>query len=148
MQVILLQDVARVGHRFEVVDVSGGYANNFLFPKKLAEPATPGKVATLEKKRVAAQVAEDARKAQLKEKLEELKDTAIVIEVKADEQGHLFKKIRQSDIEKVLRDDHDLDLPEGSILLDAPLHEVGDHEVPVDAAGEKVTLTIQIVKES
>ncbi len=148
MQVILLQDVARVGRRYEVVDVSGGYANNFLFPKKLAEPATAAKVATLEKKRIAAQAAEDARKAALKEKLDELKDTTIVLEVKADEQGHLFKKIRQNDIEKVLRDEHDLELPEGSILLDAPLHEVGDHEVPVEVGGDRATLTIELVKES
>ena len=50
MQVILLQDVDKVGLRGEVVDVARGYARNFLLPRRLAEPASPARVAELEKR--------------------------------------------------------------------------------------------------
>jgi len=145
MKVILSQDVPRVGHRYDVVEVSPGYANNFLFPQQLAEPATDDKVALLEKKRETAKAAEDARLAELKEKLEHLEDVSVTIEVKADDQGHLYKKIHASDIATALKDDANIELPETAIMLESPIHEVGDHEVIVEAADEKATLTIQVV---
>ncbi len=145
MQVILLQHVARVGRQYEVVTVADGYANNFLFPRKLAERATQEKVAALENKREAAMAAEDAKQQEMQEKLNDLAGDTIVMEVKADDQGHLFKKIRGHDIAVHLKNEHDLEIPEESILLDAPLHEVGDHQILVDAAGENRTLTIELV---
>ncbi len=50
MKVIFLKDVARVGKKHDVKEVNGGYATNFLFPRKLAEPATPKSMADLEKR--------------------------------------------------------------------------------------------------
>ncbi len=147
MQVILLKDVPRVGKKFAVVNVSAGYANNFLLPKKLAEPATPKKVLELEARKEAMKVEEDARIADLKEKLMSLKDSDVTITAKADDQGNLYKKVHASDIVHALKEDHDIDIPDTSILLDTPLHEVGDHAVPIEAVGEKVILTVTIIAE-
>lgn len=147
MQVILLKDVPRVGKKLDVVTVSDGYASNFLFPKKLAEPATPKKVLELESRREAMKAEEDAKIADLKEKLTSLQDADVTITAKADGQGNLYKKIHAADIAHALKEDHDIELPETSILLDAPLHEVGDHEIPLEAVGEKVTLTVTIIAE-
>jgi len=147
MQVILTQDVARVGRRFDVVNVSSGYAQNFLFPRKLAEVATEKKVAALTARKEAATAAHDAEVAELKEKVAALADESLVLEVKADEQGHLFKKIRAEDIVALLSDQHSVTLTKEAVLLDSPLHELGDHSVDVEVAGDRVTLTIQIVAE-
>jgi len=136
-----------LGHKYDVVNVSSGYAANFLLPQKLAEAATDVKVAQLEKRREAARAAEDARMADLKEKLEELKDVTLIITGKADSQGHLFKKVRAEDIVSVLKDEHNLPVARESVLLDAPLHEVGNHEVTIDAAGGKIVITVQVAAE-
>jgi len=147
MQVILLKDVARVGRRYDVVDVSNGYANNFLFPRKMAELATNEKVAGLEKLKEAARAAEDAKHAEMREKLTELAGVTITLEVKADENGHLFKKIRAENIAEVLAEEHDLEIPKEAVLLESPLHELGEHQVDVELAGERTTLTIGLVSE-
>jgi len=147
MQVILLKDVARVGRKFDVVDVSNGYANNFLFPRKLAELATEDRVAGLEKVKEAARAAEDAKHAEMREKIAELSENPITMEVKADDNGHLFKKIRTDDIAHLLKEEHGLEIPKEAVLLDSPLHEVGEHQVDVEVTGEKTTLTISLVAE-
>lgn len=147
MQVILLKDVPRVGKKFDVVTVSAGYANNFLLPKKLAEPATAKKVLEIESRREAMKAEEDARIADLKEKLMSLQDTDVTITAKADDNGHLYKKINAGDIAHALKEDLDIEIPETSILLDTPIHEVGDHSVPIEAVGEKATLTVTVIAE-
>jgi large subunit ribosomal protein L9 len=147
MKVILTQDVPRVGKRYDVVAVADGYAQNFLFPQGLAERATDDKVAILDKKREAAKVAEEARMADLKEKLEHLEDVSVTIEAKADDKGNLYKKLHADDIVTALKDDADIELPETAILLDAPIDEVGEHEVAIEAADEKATLTVQVIAE-
>jgi ribosomal protein L9 len=70
-----------------------------------------------------------------------------MLTAKADDQGHLYKKIHTGDIAAILKDEHDISLHDEQILLDEPIHEVGDHEVPIEAAGEKVTVTVQVVAE-
>jgi len=147
MKVILLQDVPKVGHKYDVVDVADGYANNLLFPQKLAEKATPQRIAELARKREGAKAAEDARRADLAEKLTEIAEHTLTITAKADDQGHLYKKIHAADIMQALNDEHGVDLPKGAIELDEPLHEVGDHEVSVSAVDQTVTVRVQIVAE-
>ena len=147
MQVILLSDVARVGRKFDVLDVSNGYANNYLFPRKLAEHATPSKVAELVKRKEAVAAAEEARIADIKEKLETLTKATITITEKADDQGHLFKKIRSEDIAETINKDQAIDLAKENILLDSPIHDVGTHSVDVEAAGVRVTISVVIEKE-
>lgn len=147
MKVILLQDVPKVGRKFDVIEVADGYATNFLLPQKLAEPATDTKIADLAKRKEATKVAEDARVADLKEKMHALKETTLVITAKADDQGHLYKKINASDIAKALKDEHDIHLSKEAILLEEPIHLVGDTQVVIETAGMKTSISIQVVAE-
>ena len=71
----------------------------------------------------------------------------MTIEAKADDQGHLYKKIHANDIASVLKDEYDVDLHVEAILLETPIHELGDQEVTIDVAGEKATVTVQVVAE-
>ena len=147
MKVILTQDIPRVGRQYDVVEVANGYANNFLLPQNLAEPATDARVAELEKKREALQAEEAARLQALTEKLESLTDATVTIHTKCDDQGHLYKKLHAADISEALLNQLEIELPETAILLDSPLNETGEHEVAIEAADMKVTLTVVVAKE-
>jgi large subunit ribosomal protein L9 len=98
MQIILLQDVEKLGLRGEVVDVKRGYARNFLLPRRLAEVATPGRVAEIE--RIETQRArQEARSAdQAGEIAELLGKTVLRFEVKAGPTGALFGSVTPTDI--------------------------------------------------
>lgn len=147
MKVILLKNVPRLGRQYDVVDVSSGYANNYLFPQKLAEVATDKKVAELEKRREQLKVQEDARLAELQEKLETMEDNDLTITMKADEKGNLYKKLQASDIAEALKEELSIDLSEEAIMLESPITEVGEHEVPIEALDQKATLTVTVIKE-
>ncbi len=147
MQLILLQDVPKVGRKFDVVMVSSGYANNFLLPRKLAEVATPKKSADLAARKAAIQAADAARSADIEERLGKLDGETVVLTAKADDNGHLYKKVHADDIVAAILSTHSLLLSEETVLLDAPLHEVGDHPVSVEAAGKRVTVTVRVTAE-
>lgn len=147
MQVILLKDIAKIGRKYQVLDVSDGYASNFLFPKGLAEMASPARIATLTKRTAASQAAEDARRADLAEKLATLKDSSVTLSVKADEQGHLYKKIHADDIVTALKDELDIELDEHSVLLPAPITTTGEHTIAIEASGKKATLIVLVVAQ-
>src|SRR3954464_13011821 len=105
MHVILRQDVEKVGLRGEVVDVAPGYARNYLLPRKLAETATPGKVAELRKHedKRARQEAQTSDQAQ--EIVSRLEAEEIRFDVPAGETGTLFGSVTATDIaEKVWAD--------------------------------------------
>ena len=147
MKVILLQQVPKVGRKFDVVNVADGYANNFLFPQKLAEMATPAREAELTKRREAAQAEEDARMSDLREKMAALGEHTLTITMKADEQGHLYKKLHAAEVVAALNDEYDIALPDDAVSLEEPISTMGDHTVSVKAAGETAEVTVQVVAE-
>src|SRR6185503_17278542 len=98
MRVIFLQDVPRVGKRHDVKEISDGYATNFLFPRKLAEPATPKAVSELEKRKKNIEIEREVQENMLLKNLEEIKGKSITIKAKADEKGHLFAQIHKKEI--------------------------------------------------
>ncbi len=145
MHVILLKDIQKVGRKFEVVQVSNGYAANFLLPQRLAEVATPTRIAELDKRREKLHAVEDARRADLVEKLTTLSDASITVVAKADDKGHLYKKIHASDIVSALKDELEISLDESSILLDEAIHEVGEHTINVAVGSKKTTFVLSVV---
>ena len=82
MKVILLTDVKGSGKKDEIINVSDGYARNFLFPKKMAVEATPGAMKEIERKRAAEAAREAERRAQAEEKARQLKDKVVNVQVK------------------------------------------------------------------
>jgi large subunit ribosomal protein L9 len=148
MEVILRQDVDKVGLRGEVVDVAPGFARNFLLPRKLAETATPAKVAELRKTeekraRHEAQSFEQAQEIARRLEAEELR-----FDVPAGETGTLFGSVTATDIAervweslRVRIDRRKLDLPDS-------IKRIGRYQVPVELFGEATaTLRIAVVPE-
>jgi large subunit ribosomal protein L9 len=132
MKVILRQDVDNVGLRGEVVDVARGYARNFLLPRKLAEPATPARVAEVEK--VAAQRAR--HEAQTFEQAQEISQRVGQLElrfdVKAGETGVLFGSVTPTDISDTLWEKHKVRVDRRKIELVEPIKRIGRYDIPVE----------------
>ncbi len=131
MQVILLQDVEKVGLRGDVVDVARGYARNFLLPRKLAENATPARVAELQ--RVESERAKhEARSAeQAQEIAEVLGKTVLRFEVKAGPTGSLFGSVTPSDVADEIWRARKVRVDRRKIATD-PLKRIGRYSIPIE----------------
>jgi large subunit ribosomal protein L9 len=131
MQVILLKDVEKLGLRGDVVDVARGYARNYLLPRKLAENATPARVAEIE--RVDSERAKhEARSAdQAQEIAEVLGKTVLRFEVKAGPTGTLFGSVTPSDVADEIWRVRKIRVDRRKIAID-PLKRVGRFSVPIE----------------
>jgi large subunit ribosomal protein L9 len=132
MKVILRQDVDNVGLRGEVVDVARGYARNFLLPRRLAEPATPARVAELERieARRARQEASTVEQAQ--EVAAALTETELRFEVKAGPTGVLFGSVTPTDIVDELWRVGRIRVDRRKIDLQEPIKRTGRYEIPIE----------------
>lgn len=143
MKVIFLKDVPKVGRRHEIKEVNDGYAANFLFPKGLAEPATPRRVAEIEKLKQNIRVEKEIRDDLLIKNLSALKDIVLVMAAKTNESGHLFSGIKAEDLSKELAK-RQITLPPEAIILDRPIKELGEHIIPVQMKSKKSQFTLKI----
>jgi large subunit ribosomal protein L9 len=148
MQVILRQDVEKVGLRGEVVDVAAGFARNYLLPRRLAEPAAPGRVAELEKLAAGRAQHEAQSFEQAQELVQKLEGSELRFDVQAGDTGTLFGSVTATDIadrvwesQRVRIDRRKLDLPES-------IKRIGRYEVPVELfADVSATLRLAVVPE-
>ena len=132
MVVILTQDVDKVGLRGEVVNVARGYARNFLLPRRLAEVATPAKVAELEK-REGQRARHEARSVeQGREIADLLTKTVLRFEVKAGPTGALFGSVTPTDIADELWRTRKVRVDRRKIELPDPIKRVGRYEIPIE----------------
>ena len=131
MDVILLQDVEKLGLRGDVVGVARGYARNFLLPRKLAEPATPARVAEL--RRVEAERAKhEARSSdQANEVAEVLTKTVLRFEVKAGPTGALFGSVTPSDVADEIWRARKIRVDRRKVAID-PIKRIGRYAIPIE----------------
>ncbi len=147
MKIILLDDVAKVGRRGEVRDVSDGYARNYLIPKKLALGATAGNLKNLGQ----IQKQQDAKASRIKSEAEALRDRieALAYEERrqASEEGKLFGSVTAQDIVEFL-EQHAIKVERRRIGLGEPIKTLGETVVPVrlhqDVAAQ---LKVRVVRE-
>jgi large subunit ribosomal protein L9 len=144
MKVILLADVRGTGRKFEIKKVSDGYAMNFLFPKKLAEPATPQRIKEVEQMHQAHSTEVKVQDELLKKSLGALKDAVVEITEKTNEKGHLFKGVTEAQIVEVVKTQTHITLPETAIKLERPIKEIGDFTIPVEVAGKTSSFTLKV----
>ncbi|MFH1201010.1 MAG: 50S ribosomal protein L9 [bacterium] len=132
MKVIFLQDVPRVGKKYDIKEVNDGYAMNFLLPRKLAEMATPKAITLLEMCQKEIVIEREVQESLLLKNLEEIKDKTIIIKAKADEKGHLFSGIKSKEIVEEMKTQHHADIAEEFIVLEKPIKEIGEFEIPIE----------------
>jgi large subunit ribosomal protein L9 len=132
MEVILLTDVEKVGLRGDVVDVARGFARNYLVPRRLAEPATPAKVAEL-RKRDAQRAHHEARTVEhARELADVLRKTVLRFEVKSGPSGALFGSVTPTDIADELWRTRKIRVDRRRIELAEPIKRIGRYDVPID----------------
>ena len=146
MRVIFLQDVPRVGKRHDIKEVNDGYAMNFLFARKLAEPATAKAVAELEKRKKNIEIEREVQMDLLLKNLEEIKGKTITMKAKADEKGHLFSGIHSAEIAEEMHKQHHADIAPEFIALPKPIKEIGEFEIPILIKGKKSSFKLVVEK--
>jgi len=131
MKVILLMDVKGSGKKDEIINVSDGYARNFLFPKKMAVEAPPGAMKEIEKKRAAEAAREAERRAEANAKAELLKDKTILVKVKCGDKGRLYGSITNAEVAAELEKQHGIKVDKRKVELNSAIRNVGTYEATV-----------------
>jgi large subunit ribosomal protein L9 len=130
MEVILLSDVEHVGLRGDVVSVARGYARNYLLPRRLAEEATPARVAELQKRETLRARHEAKTTDQAREIAETLSGTVLRFEVKAGPTGSLFGSVTPTDIADEIWSSKKIRVDRRRIETD-PIKRIGRYEIPI-----------------
>ena len=131
MKVILLADVKGTGKKEEIVNVSDGYARNFLFPKKLAVESTPGAAKEIERKKAAERQREMERRAEAEKKAGVLRGKVINVAAKCGAQGRLYGSVTGQEIAEALKKQYQVDVDKRKIDLSDAIRSVGETEVIV-----------------
>ena len=129
MKVILQQDVKGQGKKGQLVEVSEGYARNFLLPRKLAIEATTDAINTLNLKEKARKAEEARQKAEAEEISKKLKDCPVKLTAKAGNGGKLFGAVTTKEIADGLKKQHNIDIPKQKLVLDEPIKSFGTYQV-------------------
>lgn len=148
MKVILKQDVKALGKKDQLVDVSDGYARNFLLPRGLAMEATADNINVMNQKNVSEQHKKDKALAQAKELAAKLNDMTVVIKTKAGENGKLFGSITTKEIADKLKEQHHLDVDKKKMNMDEVIKSLGTTTVEAKLhPGVSAKFTVKIVQE-
>ncbi|MBI2108584.1 MAG: 50S ribosomal protein L9 [Parcubacteria group bacterium] len=144
MKVILLQDVPKVGKKYEVKEVKNGLARNFLIPKKLVEIATAGTLKKLEIFKEKNKQEEEEKNKALRDTLSALSNKTITITVRAGDMGSLFAKITAKDIANAIKKEYNVNLPEELIILEEPIKKIGEYDIVAEVGEKKEKLKVVI----
>jgi large subunit ribosomal protein L9 len=147
MKVILKQNIADHGKIGDIINVSDGFARNYLIPKGLAAEASSRTIQSLEheKKKILQKAEKERQNAQLL--LDKLVGVNCVIARRVGEQDKLFGSVNTKDIESALKE-HGLDINRKDIVMDEPIKTLGEFLVKIKVAtGLSTEIKVQVVKE-
>lgn len=146
MQVVLKKRVPKLGNECDVVNVRPGFARNFLFPLKMAVPATAHelRVAELRKAKVVEKL--EAVLENAKEIAEKLKDVTLTFKKKARGEK-LYGSIKEKDIADALAEQEKVELKKEMVLMKDPIKDLGEHKVKLQLA-EDVDVDLKVVIEA
>jgi len=144
MKVILLKDVPKVGHKYDVKEMSSGYVRNFLLPKGLVQIATDKVLATIQEKKKVLDAERKIHEDLLIKNIESLKGVTITMSEKANEKGHLFAGIHKDEIIPEIKKQTHVDIIAEHLELPEPIKEVGEHEITVSAHGKSITFKLVV----
>ena len=144
MKVILQQDVRGQGKKGQMIEVSDGYARNFLLPRKLAVLATAENVNTMKQQEKARKAQEAAEKAEAEALSKKLEGLTVKVAAKAGEGGRLFGAVTAKEISECLAQQHGLNIAKTKLVLDEPIKACGGYQIKAKL-GYEVTGTVNVV---
>ena len=129
MKVILLQDVKGKGKKGQMIEISDGYARNYMLPRKLATEATPDAVNTMRMNDKATQERQAKERAEALDLRNRMKDMTIVVTAKGGGAGRLFGSVTNTEVSEALAKQAGIQLDKRKIVLDEPIKAVGVYTV-------------------
>lgn len=146
MEVILKEDVPKLGFRGEVVKVAEGYGRNYLLPRKLAMEATPANRAVIEQMKAAAQRRSVRDQADAEGLAQQMKELTLTFRRKVGEEEHIFGSVTSQDIAEAL-EGKGFTVDRRKIHLDDPIKALGEFQVAIRLHKE-VTASVKVVVEA
>lgn len=131
MKVILLKDIKGTGKKGDIINASDGHARNFLFPRKLAKPATDGNMSALQHQQKSADKKKAEDLAAAKELAESIEKLELVFKTQAGDGGRLFGSITSKDIAEKLKKEHKVKVDKKKIVMDGPIKLLGSETIKI-----------------
>ena len=148
MKVILLEDVKKLGKKDEIIEVSSGYARNFLIPNKKAIVADNGNLNKLEGKKSKESHIKELSLEHAKDIKEIIEKETLVIKAKKGKDDRLFGTITNSEIAKELKKKYDIDIDRKKIIVENPIKIVGEYIITIKLEqGVMADLKVDIIGE-
>lgn len=147
MKVILNEDVKGKGKKGDIVNVSDGYARNFLFPKKLAKEATAENLNAVKIAKEAQKHKKDVEKQSAATTAQQIKGLTVTVLAKTGESGRLFGAITAKEVAASLKEEHGIDIDKRKFVMDH-IKETGEYTVQVKVYAEISADLKVIVKEA
>jgi len=129
MKVILLKDIKNLGGKYEVVNITPGYARNFLFPKKLAKPATNQSLKELSARIRAFQREKEAKKEKIIQLIKKISGLELGFKEKTNKKGGLFGSIDRKKIKQEI--EKRFDIKDFEVELPEPIKKTGEYPVKI-----------------
>lgn len=146
MKVILLQDVKSLGKKNDIVDVSDGYARNYIIPQKKGVQATPENLNNLKLQQANQKKVEQELYETAVALSREIESAPLIIKVKPGAGGKLFGAIATKEIAQKLKEQRNIEVDKKKLVLSEPIKELGTHEVKVKLHKD-VSCTLSVVVE-
>jgi large subunit ribosomal protein L9 len=147
MKVILNVDVAKLGKKYEVKNVSDGHALNLLIPKGLVEVATPAALKALEVKKAAVEATQKRMEEVIIKNLKTVHGKVFEMTEKVNEKGHLFAAVHLDQVSALIKTKIHVELPSSYLSVEKPIKEAGDHEVTIKVGKESATFNLKVIAE-
>ncbi len=148
MKIILLKDVPKMGRKFDVKEISDGYALNFIIPKGLGMKATAEALSKLEKDKKENEVKIKITEDLFRKDIESVSKETVKISAKANENGHLFAGISAKELSEEIEKQTRVKIDPSFIVLDKPIREVGDFILDINAHNIKGKVKVEVSREN
>ena len=151
MKVILLQDVKDIGKKDDIVNVSDGYARNFLFPRKVAMEATENAIKVVERKREAGRKREAEARAAAEEVAAKLKNKVVILKAKCGDKGRLYGSVTSQEVADAIKEGYGVELDKRKVEIKDAVRQLGDYEVILHIypnVNSKMILRVKNIQEA
>ena len=148
MKVILLKDVKKLGKKDAIIDVSDGYAANYLFPNHLAVPVTNKSKEILNKQQEDARIAEENARKEAQELAKRLEGIEVIFKAKVGKDGKMFVSISLKQIEEEILKQHGIQIDKRKFIDKGPLDALGIYRLQIELyKGVVGLIKVHIIEE-
>jgi large subunit ribosomal protein L9 len=145
MKVILLKDIPGTGKKNQILNVSDGYARNYLLPRKWAMEASDSSVKEIERRNEAERQKEFETRREAEELAESLKGKTIVLHAKCGDKGRLYGSVTTQEVAAALQQQHGLNIDKRKLELNEAIRTVGDYDLQISIySGVKASMKVSV----